>query len=610
MLKFTHKRKSVTRLIVPVTFAVVLTACSSSPKLPTSVDIATPATLTAEQYLIYADSSEGSLAVDWQLLALKALIRDGMLPQADMQLARIAVMQLNPKQTAEWQMAKANLRYQQGETQEALESLNFQPWWQLESKQYRRYFQLRTQLSSELEEPIVAVRSRIELDKYLDPVQQKANWQSVWTTLTQIDNETLMATPLADDETVLRGWIQLRLLEERYAHRPLVFQEQLNSWKAQNRFHPAIEFMPEQLMMIADMEVQQASHIALLLPLNGRFSRQAEAVRNGFFAAMLENENRDPELEVTVYDTTAQPMASLVEQLAQDGIDYVVGPLIKETISDFQRLNVENLPILALNIPDLLPEDDASCYFTLSPENEAQQAALHLFDRGYQYPLILGPQSDFGQRVSDAFNQQWHQLSNHDADSQYYRERKELQQKINAVFGLKESQERIDQMEQLLALPLEAEQRSRRDIDAVYMVATQAELTLLKPFIEVAINPGTRSPALFTSSRSNAIDSTADERLDLQGLEFSDIPLLISDPDQFQPRIETMWPDTNANTIRLIALGMDAYLLTEELPQMQVIDNHQAHGQTGVLSIDENCMITREIEWAQINGDSIEFVQQ
>ncbi len=43
-------------------------------------------------------------------------------------------------------------------------------------------------------------------------------------------------------------------------------------------------------------------------------------------------------------------------------------------------------------------------------------------------------------------------------------------------------------MESQLGMGLESQPRSRRDIDAVYIVANSSELTLIKPFIEVAIN--------------------------------------------------------------------------------------------------------------------------
>ncbi len=608
MLKFTQKRQSVTRLVAPVALAVTLAACSTT-SLPENVNIAAPATQSVDQYLVNAESSEGSRVVDWHILALKAMIRDGLLPQADRQLDSISQMRMDPKQTAEWQISKATLRYQQGHLQQALDSLNLQSWWQLEDQQYRRYYQLRTQLANELNQPVLAARSRIALSPYLDEEQKEANWQAVWSLLSRLDSNTLMATPLADDESALRGWIQLRLLEDRYASSPLRLKDELDSWMTQNRFHPAINYMPSRLQAINDMDIQQAQHVALVLPLNGRYARQGDAVRDGFFAAMLEDSERDNNVQVSVFDSTAQSMPDLVNTMYNAGIDYVVGPLIKDDISAFQQANSVNFPTLALNIPDDIPSGINACYFTLSPENEAQQAAIHLYNNGYKFPLLLGPQSGYGERVSAAFNEQWQQLTGLNADVQYYRKRQELQQKINQVFGLTDSQARIDQMTKLTGLDMESEQRSRRDIDSVYMIATQAELTLLKPFIEVAINPGAKVPALFTSSRSNTIDSREDQLFELQGVEFSDIPLLISDPAQFQPRIEELWPDTSASTMRLMALGMDAYLLTHELPQMQVIDSHSAAGQTGILSIGEQCIINRDVEWAKVTGKTIEAVQ-
>ncbi|NMV23196.1 YraN family protein, partial [Vibrio parahaemolyticus] len=69
----------------------------------------------------------------------------------------------------------------------------------------------------------------------------------------------------------------------------------------------------------------------------------------------------------------------------------------------------------------------------------------------------------------------------------YFGDKRQLQKDINEVFGLQESKQRIAQMQSLMRIKLETQPRSRRDVDAVYIVARSTELTLIKPFIEVAI---------------------------------------------------------------------------------------------------------------------------
>ncbi len=175
-------------------------------------------------------------------------------------------------------------------------------------------------------------------------------------------------------------------------------------------------------------------------------------------------------------------------------------------------------------------------------------------------------------------------------------DKRQLQRNINNIFGLQDSQQHIAQMQSLLNIPLETQPRSRRDIDSVYIVANSAELTLIKPFIEVAINPDTKPPKLFSNSRSNTGQTQYE---DLSGVAYSDLPILINPDPELAAQMKELWPkDSNAEK-RLQALGMDAYRLMDELPQMKVVAGYTVKGETGVLSIDDNCVINRELSWTE-----------
>jgi outer membrane PBP1 activator LpoA protein len=60
-----------------------------------------------------------------------------------------------------------------------------------------------------------------------------------------------------------------------------------------------------------------------------------------------------------------------------------------------------------------------------------------------------------------------------------------------------------------------------------------------------------------------------------------------------------LWPNQSNMEKRLEALGMDAYKLMGELPQMKVVPGYSVPGQTGTLSIDNNCVVQRELSWAE-----------
>ncbi|WP_255420667.1 penicillin-binding protein activator [Arsenophonus endosymbiont of Aleurodicus floccissimus] len=59
----------------------------------------------------------------------------------------------------------------------------------------------------------------------------------------------------------------------------------------------------------------------------------------------------------------------------------------------------------------------------------------------------------------------------------------------------------------------------------MYSVATSDELSLIKPMIDIATDGRTR-PTLYTSSRSHQTDLSTNYCLEMEGLQFSKIPLL------------------------------------------------------------------------------------
>ncbi|WP_299019147.1 penicillin-binding protein activator [uncultured Photobacterium sp.] len=608
MLNFTHKRKSVSRLLAPVALAVMLAGCSTPTQQQTvTTDITAAVTDSAANYLIKAESSEGTQSIDWHILALKALLKEGRWAQAEQQANRLGRMTMNPLQMAEWQLARATLRYQQGQPLSALDTLNFQPWWTLADSQYKRYHLLRAELFAQTGRSFEAARERTALDQFLATEQKAANWHNLWRDIAQYNNNQLQSASLDGNETVLRGWVQLGILKNTYSQRPAKLKVMVEEWLAQNQYHPANQYLPAELQAIMELEITQLNNVALLLPLSGRYEKSGKAVRDGFINAMLDDTGRDADTELAIYDTEAEPLSSLISKLKQDGIELVIGPLRKNKIAEFQRSNNDSIAMLALNEPEQLSMTQSNaCYFSLSPEQEAEQAAQHLFTKGHQYPMVLAPGNDFGQRVSNAFIEQWQQLTGKSPATSSFSSRKQIQQQIASVFGLTESQSRINQMQQVLDIELEAQPRSRRDTDAVYLVANKNELTLLKPFIEVAINPDIKPPKLYASSRSYPDSNNLNE---LRGIEFSDIPLLVNANHNFMARYNELWPNTKNTDIRLHAFGMDAYKMIAELPQMRVVDNYTTPGKTGQLSINDQCVIQRQLSWAIFSGNGIDPVQ-
>lgn len=594
-----HQRCSVTRLLTPVALAIMLAACSTTPSVPTSVQITDKPQLSAQTYLMRADSSQGNLQNDWLIMALKAAVAENDRPQAELLIRRLSKQTLSDAQQAEWQLARAQLSFNQQQYQAVLSRLSFPTDWRLDPRQWQKYYQLRADSLLALDRAFDANRELVGLYEHSTSQQQSIIAQQIWQNFDEYSSSTITTLTTASDEEILDGWLQLAIYVKTLGSDLPQLKNTLEQWLKENASHPAARYTPQTISDILALDLVKPTHTALLLPLSGRFAKQAELIRDGFIMAMMNDPQRDPNATLTILDTNTESLESVDATLAEKQVDFVVGPLVKsdiEKLQTFQKKRGQAIPTLALNIPDKIEPSSTTCYLTLSPEQEVAQAAKYLFSQGYRYPLILAPQGSYGDRVVEAFNQEWRQYSTNKVAVNLFGDKRQLQRNINNVFGLQASQQNIAQMNSLLGISLESQPRSRRDIDAVYITAGIADLTLIKPFIEVAINPDTRPPKLFSNSNSN---SGGRQFEDLSGITYSDIPLLIEPNNPIATQAAELWPRTSNADRRLQALGMDAYQLMLELPQMKAVKGYTISGQTGVLGIDQNCIVQREISWAE-----------
>ncbi|ATF08978.1 penicillin-binding protein activator [Candidatus Enterovibrio altilux] len=607
MRKITHKYKSISRVIFPIALALALSACvATSPSLKAPLyDITAPTLESSKFYLLKAEISVNKEKADWYLLALKALITEKQFPQASALVSHLAKLPLMTIQLSEWQLNRAVLLQQKGQFQAAIDSLNFSSTWKLPTLQYQRYYLLKGKLYEQINNPSGAVLSYTEASSYLsDTFDKQQNWVRVWNLLVELSPSKLHSLS-ANSNTVLSGWAELVALLRQHAEEPVLQHTALNIWLATNPEHPANFYLPDNYKTLQTIDIVRPNRIAVLLPLSDKFVAQGEAIRNGFIQKLLDDNSGESQPAVMFYDTNGMAMPEIVAHMQNDGIQFVIGPLQKDNVDAFLNASHNTFPMLALNFPRSKIRSKNICFFTLSPEQEAKQAALHIAQNNHHYPLVIAPNNKFGHRVSSAFSIEWQSVTGKIPEIKYFENRDTMQETVQQVFGLTESQGRIQQINQILGLNMASEQRSRRDIDAVYLVANSGELSLLKPFIEVAINPNVNPPKFYASSHSNHFINGIREVGELRGIEFSDVPLLVEHNNPTTVRFHQLWPELNNSMIRLYALGMDAYSLIKVLPQMKALPEYRYQGQSGELSLGEQCVVNRVVSWAMYEDQGI-----
>lgn len=592
-----HKSLSVSRLLTSIVLMLLVSACSSLSSQPNQADITAQPTQSSQAYASMAAESEPAMKTDWLIMALKASVVENDHPQAEALLKTLAKLPLSNMQQAEWLLARAKITAATSDAETSLKGLNFQDQWQLADIQWANYHQLRAQLFEEMKDYFNADRDWIEYKEFQPQSDSADINQHIWTNLSLYSADEIVQLKPQPNEVELKGWLYVATAMKTKLNDPIKLQEELQQWFAQNISHPIVTNTPEDVQKLLDSDITNPQNIAVLLPLNGKYEKPAKLIRDGFIHAMTNDKDKNPTFKMTIYDTSTQSLDDIYTQLKASNVDFIVGPLTKDNIERLQEINDNTIPVLALNFPDNIEKGNQICYLTLSPEQEGTQAAKHLFKTGFKYPLVLAPKDKLGQRITEAFSTEWEKLSNTPVSTSGFGNRAELQKNVKDAFGLTDSQTRINQIRQITNMNMETEARSRRDIDSVYIIATRSELTLLKPFIEVAINPDAKPPKLFSNSRSN--NGKARQYQDVEGIIFSDIPMLLDQNDSAANEYDSLWPNSNNTEKRLHALGMDSYSLLDKLSTMKAVPNYKSQGQTGLLSINDQCVVQRELSWAE-----------
>ncbi|MGT3206790.1 penicillin-binding protein activator [Yersinia enterocolitica] len=568
--------------LVPVVLAaLILAACSGrAPQTPPPTNIQDEASANSDYYLQQLQQSSDDNKADWQLLAIRALLREGKLPQAAEQLGTLPA-NLSDAQRQEQQLLTAELLVAQKNNPAATDILGKLDATQLSANQQVRFYQAQI-ATNQGKATLPLIRAFIAQEPLLKDKAHQDNIDGTWQALAQLTPQELNNIVINADENVLQGWLDLLHVYQDNKQDPDLLKAGIKDW--QNRYpqNPAAKNLPTALTQISNFSQASTAKIALLLPLSGPAQVFADAIQQGFTAAQNGLPVNAPapvtpdatattptdatatpvtdiatpapvatpvatsNAQVKVYDTTTQPVAALLAQAQQDGATLVVGPLLKPEVEQLSA-TPSTLNILALNQPEVSTNSPNICYFALSPEDEARDAAHHLWSQEKRMPLLLTPRGAFGDRVAKAFAEEWQKQGGQTV----------LQQNFGST----------------------------------------AELTLIKPMIDMATS--TRSkPALFASSRSYQAGAGPDYRLEMEGIQFSDIPLMAgANPALMQQAAAKFANDYSL--VRLYAMGIDAWTLSNHFAEMRQIPGFQVSGTTGDLTASADCVITRKLPWLQ-----------
>lgn len=311
---------------------------------------------------------------------------------------------------------------------------------------------------------------------------------------------------------------------------------------------------------------------------------------------------------IEIYDAGDDPtlIDLIYEQAIDDGAEFIVGPLHKDSVNQLASHDELAVPVLTLNyseqrgtaVEENLPEN--LFQLSLSPEQEARQVAERAWLDGHSRAAIITPSTAWGDRVAKAFSARWRQFGGHVVEKQIYNAKKsDYSLPIKRLLNVDESQKRKRDLRRLLGKKLEFIPRRRQDIDFIFMAAGSKQARLIKP--QLRFHHAPKVPVYATSSSySGSINADMDR--DMDGVLFCDMPwtLATDGPEQtLKSDIESLWPNASKRYSRLFALGVDAYRVIGELNGLRRNRAEYYPGETGDLYLDVANRLQRRLSWAK-----------
>ena len=708
MVPLTFLRKKAAHSVPLLLAALIFTGCGTQAPDQSTAHMQGSAQADSGFYLQQMSQSTNDTRINWQLLAIRALLKEGKTQQAAELFSQLP-QDLNDTQRHEQTLLSAELKVAQKDYDGAKKILGTIDISTLDKNQQTRFWQAG--ITAEQGRPsLTLLRALIAQEPLLAGADKQKNIDATWQALASMTQDQAKALVINADENVLQGWLDLQQMWFNNRSDPNMLKAGITDWQKRYPQNPGAKMLPTQLVNVQNFKPASTSKIALLLPLNGQAAVFGRAIQQGFEAAKngttavsgsavptqaaqaanvndvvspsaaetsdlttaqtpaqgtmqnpvtapttqpappapattqapaetpapataeqpqpqtaqpeqqpatqpqaVATTSANPGAELKIYDTSAQPLDQVLAQVQQDGASIVVGPLLKNNVEALMKSNT-TLNVLALNQPEQVQNRANICYFALSPEDEARDAARHIHEQGKQAPLLLIPRSTLGDRVANAFAQEWQTLGGGVVLQQKFGSAAELRAGVNGGAGIALNGSPVSaslpQQQSVTiggltipAPPTDAQISGGGKVDSAYIVATPEEIAFIKPMI--AMRNGSQSGAtLYASSRSAQGTAGPDFRLEMEGLQYSEIPMLAgSNPQLMQQALGAVRNDYSL--ARLYAMGVDAWALANHFTQMRQVPGFELNGNTGDLTADQDCVINRKLSWLKYQQGQI-----
>ncbi len=457
--------------------------------------------------------------------------------------------------------------------------------------------------------PLESARLRIQIGQYLGSDEEiQHNQQFIWDALNHITQANIIKALKQPQTPQLRGWLELNLIARRSEMLPAKIEPWIKKWHQLYAEHEASAFA-DKLVAQSRLIYIKPTHIALLLPFNGKLKRVAEAIQDGFLYGYYQNKQDRPVLEIIDAGDDAQKFSLQYHRAIQHGADFIVGPLQKPKVNELLASGGLKTPTLTLNYA----EDDSHgvnnlFQFGLRPEDEAEQIADYALNNEKYHAVTLTPDTSLGDRLQRAFSRRFEAVGGQIVGAARYPSRKnDYSPSIKQLLDINSSERRHSILDSVIGRKTEFTPRRRQDIDMIFIVGNPRQARLIKPQLKFfhAIDV----PVYATSMISASINKPDADR-DLNGILFINTPwALQGDQNPDFAAIHKIWPRLSEHYARFFALGLDAYRIIPDLRRLLNNPQQKIELNSGVVSVDDKGRVHRQLLYATYRKGRIETLK-
>jgi hypothetical protein len=397
--------------------------------------------------------------------------------------------------------------------------------------------------------------------------------------------------PPAGSDPLVAGWMELGRISVDAAAIPAGAGSRLQDWRRRYPAHPANDGVWSELVGRYTVGLEPNSRVALLLPLSGRGGEAGRMVRDGFLAAYYE-QPPGSRPTVAMYDVASREAGSAYLEAIAGGASLVIGPLTRGDVADVAAMADGRVTTVALNF---LAEGGAApprfYQFALSPEDEARLVARRALADGRAAGVALGPANEWGQRVLNAFADEFAALGGRLVDRRVYAPgTTDYKVLLTDMLGIRAG--------------TAGGIAPRPDIGFIFVAGQPTDGRLIRTQLRFNY-----AGALPVYSTSDVFEPGGRGNADLDGIVLPEMPWVLDAGGPaavLREQAERLWPRRAPATDRLFAFGYDAYAIGAELSRRRSPFATPVAGLTGRLKLGGDGRIHRELDFGRVSRGRLE----